>query len=547
MAKIPQELLDKLGSYVKELYGKSEDLAYLIQLGWIVFRGREYNVEKGMQPLDVINALQSGKDVYFQHVPDKASNGEKSYSVSFKDDELKTIPCTKDLIDGKVREAALKELDAAGEMMWRLDSKNKNFLALRDKCADVHKKLSETVDKSEFMDILNEYVKDAEQYYMKHAPANLNKGQLAKTSIAYKLLGIRNAVANGVEAESPVDKIKEAQTRIAAKFVAARAAIALKSDDLEVQQAAKQLQEDPVSFQYAVEKTMEDESFQYLYGKRELEKESEMLARLKDAAGTKASKIVKQVAKERKNPTPDRLQAEAIMKERKPKRTNPHKMYSSMSLQQQAPIADVVSNVRRAVEQAGGSMTSSPEFIEFRRALSVSDMRLRSGNEYMDVQAQLQQLGDAADEYYEAKIDKKPDSRGNERLLAAKRIRDLCDQVAQGKVPQPKTDEQLKKEIIAERAVRHAANYMMESPDPKVRIAGKKILLNKALLEKQMDNVMKSDIFQKLTGSAKALEKTFNTKTADIMMAVGTIKPKDVVTPQKKILEPEEKQLSMAM
>ena len=111
MAKSNQELLDKLGSYVKELYGKSEDLAYLIQLGWIVFPGREYNVENGMQPLDVVKALQSGKDVYFQHVPDKTAKGETSCSISLIDDELKMVPCTKDLIDGKVRDAALKELD----------------------------------------------------------------------------------------------------------------------------------------------------------------------------------------------------------------------------------------------------------------------------------------------------------------------------------------------------------------------------------------------------------------------------------------------------
>ena len=548
--------LNEFSKTLTDLYGQTK-IDDLLDQGWILdSKGNAFKKEDDpwKRIEKVYDALNKEEGVQLQHVS-KDGVSEQSLKLSKQDAVIKRTPAEQVFIDPKVKEAAIRELKEVHDMIYKMKIKNPQFKNLRDKCAETWYKLTETNNKEECQKIIDDYAEDASQYYQKHAPASLNKKEVGRTSIAYKICGIRDAVAKNQEAESNFDRLKEMQTRIAAKYVAASSAAIIKKyektkDDKEREaledayKKAQGIQSDSRKFEAAVQHRMADPVFQYCYGPREFESDKEMFKRLEDGIGTRASKVMKKVEKERKNPTKERLAAKAFMKQKSPLRSSAIKGYSNMSPEAQAPIADVVASVKSSLSKIRAGVGNSDKFKAFSDNLDIANIRLQNQNGFMDVRAQIAKLGDAADAYYEKSVDSTHYNLGNTRLIAAARIKDLADQVAAGKEIVPKSDEEIKKSIIADRAVRHAAKSMMDSKDPKLQVAGKKILLNKELFQQQKEKVLASERFQKLTQSPEKIEKAFDKAADKIFKSIGdsTAKSLKEIEPKKGGPDPKKEQ-----
>ena len=80
---------------------------------------------------------------------------------------------------------------------------------------------------------------------------------------------------------------------------------------------------------------------------------------------------------------------------------------------------------------------------------------------------------------------------------------------------------------------------MMNSKDPKLQVAGKKILLNKDLFQQQKEKVLASEQFQKLTQSPEKIEKAFDKSAEKIYKSVGDSTARSLMEASSKKNGPE--------
>ena len=534
--------LSTFAQTISDMYSgaKIEDI---LDAGWIV-DSKGYpvantgNTEKNIQKIyDLVDKQKENSKIYFQGIQNKWKGmSDDTVTLEYnKDGNLEPKVSDKHIININVKSATLLELANVNEGLQKYKGKNPDIVELRNNCEKLITDLTMTSDQKDFNQKLNTFASAAERYYASHAPASLNKTQAKNANLAYDILKIRNDAKDNKEPKK-TDKIEEMQARIAAKYVSAYCLHTIDKSPLE--KSVKQAQEilsNAKLFNEKVEKTLKDPSFLFMYGSRKEGDEKDLLSRLNEGLSSKAAKVFNNVEKERRFPSQERLEINAILKESQPKRYNPKKQYESMSLQDQKPITETVKSLREELDAIGGSGTSSPEFEKLKHELLVADIRLQRQSPFMDVKAEMAQLGDAVDEYVNKKMQEgKINSRGLKRLNVAMRLKNLCDGVEKNKKPDEvlKSREETSKEILAQRLSMHLAKEMTKTDDPMIAKEGATILRNKKAMAEAQKQMLNSQTFKEMFNNPSKLQDALESKPGDIY--------KDILKQEFKKADPKE-------
>lgn len=517
--------LSTFGQTISDMYSgaKIEDI---LEAGWIIdSKGFPVanigNTEKNLQKIyDMVSKQQENSKVYFKGIENKWKGmSDDTVTLEYNDGKYEPKVSDKNIININVKSATLLELANVNEGLQQYKGKNPDILSLKNGCENLIKDLTKTLDQKEFNQKLNTFASAAERYYASHAPASLNKTKAKNANLAYDILKIRNDAADNKE-PNRTDKIEEMQARIATKYVSAYCIHTIdKSPSEKSVKEAEEILTNAKLFNEKVEKTLKDPSFLYMYGSRKEGDQKDVLARLNEGLSTKAAKVFKNVEHERMFPSQQRLEIDALLKEASPKRYNPKKQYESMSLQDQKPITDMVKSLREELDAIGGSGTSSPEFEKLKHELLVADIRLQRQSSFMDVKAEMAQLGDAVDEYVNKKMQEgKINSRGLKRLNVATRLQTLCNEVAKNKKPEEalKSKEEFSKEILAERLSVHLAKVMLKTDDPMVAKEGATILRNQKAMDQAKKQMLNSETFKEMFKDPSRLQSALASKPADV-------------------------------
>lgn len=457
----------------------------------------------------IFDTINTEEGVYLENVPKKDSRQEESYILAKKKNEVKATKNPRPLIKASYKGKVMVEFGRIYDELDKMKTKNPKLLALKEKCKEYGENLSITPDKATFDKLIEDFAKDADAYFKDMAPASLGKGKLAKLGTINKIRGLRDAVIAGKEVEEQkVDKIKEAQERIAAKFVTAYAMKTAKDPNEKVRAESKRLLNDPEAFAKKVKATMDDKAFQYLYGDRMEGVTADLEKRLNAGLNAWSSTILKNVIKEQKDPTPEREQLEAFMKQKPPTMTARLKgQYSAMPLDKQQETLEYLNKIDKELKEIGGKDNSSPEFAKVKATLEMTKMRLERGNSYMDVNAQLAELGDSVDAYLSKKAQEPSlNKRSLARVQTLQKLSNSCDAIISGK-PQPKDlgKEEVAKDLLATKLVQRELNEKMKSKDPNVKMAAKQVTLNKKEFDKAKDALKQTKAFKELfDGPGKA-------------------------------------------
>ena len=518
--------LDSFSKAVTDMY-QGSNISDIFEAGWILDgKGKPIksdNPAENMQTLyELFKNKKDDEELYFTNVPKAGKDGaDGTETLSFDKDkgQYEAKPYPINVINSDLKDATIERLMGFREGIMKYNGGNENLKSLRDNCNDIIDELEGTVDKGEFDKRLNDFTKDAKEYYQKHAPISLNKKQEKNTSLCYDLLKLDDDVSAGHMPSTP-DKVEEIQSRIAAKYVGAYCMHVVKGEgDPRAIQEAQETLDDPERFADKVNKTLKDPAFLYLYGSRKEGDEKDMLSRLSEGLSSKAAKVFKNVEAEQRYPSETRLQIQAAEKAPPKKRIEEHKKYESMSLQDQKPVAEMVKTLKEELEAIGGNNNSSPEFEKLRKELLIADIRLQRGNSYMDVKGQMAELGDAVDEYLSKKTQESSlGGKGLKRASVAMRIRDLCDGVAQNKKPAEavKSPSEAQKELLAERLTSHISNVMLKTDDPLIAKEGLAMKTNKEAIKKAKQQLLNSDSFKELFNTPDKITAALNQKPANV-------------------------------
>jgi len=566
--KIPDEMimketqiqgLNQMVKTVTDMYGGNQTFDDLVDGEWIL-DNYGMPIERSKNPWDhyekVFNSLNLEEGVYLQNVPSKEGPEENTYKLAKEQNQFKSKKQNEVMIKPAVKASTLFELDKVAGALNEIKTKNPLLGKLQKECSKTMEDLSKTTDMKEFKKKVGEFSKSADEYFAQMGGANLSKGKAVKLGIVNKVRKIRDAVEQNKEFEIKEDKIAEMQERIAAKFVSAYTNNALKRGTPAEQQEAREILADSRLFADKVNKTMGTAAFQYLYGLRPGNKPIELTERLMASMNAKPSSILSSMGKEIKNPSPARLQHQAFMKEKAPLRYNPNKKHETMSLQEQAVVLDKVSKMNELLKELG-PRNSSPEYAAVMHDLSVTELRLKNKNTYMDVKAQMAQLGDSIDAYLSKKMKETSlNKKEIKKVSALTELQNTCDAVAANKtVAPPKSQDEHAKDILSTRLATNVVQGMLNSKDPKIQRMGKKLELDKTAFANEKAKIKNSAAFKQLFGgegmAQVALGQKITKVSADLAKRQAELDGKEISLTtkvvektkeiQQKIIEKENK------
>lgn len=483
----------------------------------------------------VADILNEGTEdgVYFQGIYDKETGQEKCLSYKKEGNEIKMEYCPPVL---KGKSDILKELEPIATAMAIQKTKNPYLKKIQNNIKDLAADFEKENGRDALTEKLNDLAHDADMYFMIKSGTKLSKTGADKLEMVNRIREIRDAVNQGkLPSETPLDRVKFMQTQLAAKFVKGYA-VSMRdySKDPVIADKARAMLTDPKSFEKGVNEIMANPAFQYLYGSRKEGDGLDVINRINQGLDLKASQLVKNVKQEAELPSKDRPAFESYMKQQAPRRIDAVRgINGRLALSRHAEILDALEDMRKQLTAVGRSGAASAELQNLEKELAISTIRLQNGNNFMNVKAQLAQLGDAADTYMNKVMNSKMNGRRFQRFNIANQIRQVSDAVAEDKpiANSIKHGDELKRDSLAARLANQVAKELLKSDSPAAQKRGKRMLLEPKIFEAEKQKIRNSTAFTNLyVFNEGALEDAITSKPESIY--------KDFLA-EKKRTEPE--------
>lgn len=522
-----------------ELYG-SPDVEKILDAEWVLdVNGNP--LKKGKDVWDsyeiINNVLKGESEVYFQGIYNKETGKEESYKLHKNPETdhinkaLQEVP----MINGAVKHDAIKALEPIAKALTLHKTKNPFLSNIKSNINKTIEDLNTITGKEEFNKKLEELAHDADLYFMVKSGTKLSKTGADKLEMASRIREIRDAANKGkLPSQTPLDRVKFMQTQLAAKFVKGYA-VSMRdySKDPVLADKARAMLSDHKAFEKGVNEIMANPAFQYLYGSREEGDGLDVINRINQGLDLKASQLVKNVKQEAELPSKDRPAFESYMRQQAPRRIDAVRgINGRLALNRHAEILDALEDMRKQLTAVGRSGAASAELQNLEKELAISTIRLQNGNNFMNVKAQLAQLGDAADAYMNKVMNSKMNGRRFQRFNIANQIRQVSDAVAEDKpiAENVKHDDELIKDSLATRLAHQVAKELLKSDSPAAQKRAKRMLLEPKIFEAEKQKLIDSEAFQNLYKTSGAIGKAIESKPESIY--------KDFLAEKKKT-EPE--------
>ena len=492
-----------------------------------VLDGNGYPIKKEDSPWKtyekIKDILDNGTEdgVYFQGIYDKETGWEKC--LSYKQENKQLVKEYREpVIRGDLKKDIIDELEPISKALAIQKTKNPYLKKIQNNINDLITDFENENDRDALMEKLNDFAHDADQYYMKKSGTKLSKTGADKLEMVNRIREIRDAVNQGkLPSETPLDRVKFMQTQLAAKFVKGYA-VSMRdySKDPVLADKARAMLTDPKAFEKGVNEIMANPAFQYLYGSRKEGDGLDVINRINQGLDLKASQLVKNVKQEAELPSKDRPAFESYMKQQAPRRIDAVRgINGRLALSRHAEILDALEDMRKQLTAVGRSGAASAELQNLEKELAISTIRLQNGNSFMNVKAQLAQLGDAADAYMNKVMNSKMNSRRFQRFNIANQIRQVSDAVAEDKpiANSIKHGDELKRDSLAARLANQVAKELLKSDSPAAQKRGKRMLLEPKIFEAEKQKIRNSTAFTNLyVFNEGALEDAITSKPESI-------------------------------